>query len=462
MTEPALDDPRLQHTLQRRHMTMIAIGGTIGAGLFVGSGVVIQSAGPATTISFLLTGLLVVLVIRMLGEMATALPAAGSFYEYARLAMGDLAGFVTGWMYWYFWVGVVAFEAIAGADLIRFWLPQFPQWLLALALMLTLTATNLRSVRAYGEFEFWFASIKVAAIVVFLAVGTLYVAGLWFGTGPHLANLTAHGGFAPRGLLPILTGAVAATGFYFGAEIVTVASAESAEPAEAVARATTSVISRVLLFYVGSIVLIVAIVPWNSPAIKSPYVGALVTIGVPAAAHIMNAVVLTAVLSALNSALYVSSRMLLSLTRHGDAPQFLARVSKQGTPVRAILAGTVVGFIAVMMSYISPDAVFPFLVKSNGTVALFVYLLIALSELRLRRRLERDSPERLVLRMWLFPWLTLLAIGAMLAILAAMAFIPDQRAPLTTGLVSLAIAVGLFWLRRVIAAGRLRADARKA
>ena len=136
MTEPALDDPRLQHTLQRRHMTMIAIGGVIGAGLFVGSGVVIQSAGPATTISFLLTGLLVVLVIRMLGELATALPAAGSFYEYARLAMGDLAGFVTGWMYWYFWVGVVAFEAIAGADLIRFWLPQFPQWLLALALML--------------------------------------------------------------------------------------------------------------------------------------------------------------------------------------------------------------------------------------------------------------------------------------------------------------------------------------
>ncbi len=462
MTEPALDDPRLQHTLQRRHMTMIAIGGTIGAGLFVGSGVVIQSAGPATTISFLLTGLLVVLVIRMLGELATALPAAGSFYEYARLAMGDLAGFVTGWMYWYFWVGVVAFEAIAGADLIRFWLPQFPQWLLALTLMLVLTATNLRSVRAYGEFEFWFASIKVAAIVVFLIIGTLYVVGLWFGTGPHLANLTAHGGFAPRGLLPILTGAVAATGFYFGAEIVTVASAESAEPAEAVARATTSVISRVLLFYVGSIVLIVAIVPWSSPAIKSPYVGALVTIGVPAAAHIMNAVVLTAVLSALNSALYVSSRMLLSLTRHGDAPQFLARVSKQGTPVRAILAGTVVGFIAVMMSYISPDAVFPFLVKSNGTVALFVYLLIALSELRLRRRLERDSPERLVLRMWLFPWLTLLAIGAMLAILAAMAFIPDQRAPLTTGLASLAIAVGLFWLRRILAAGRLRADAGKA
>jgi GABA permease len=454
VTDEPLGDPRLRQTLQRRHMTMIALGGVIGAGLFVGSRVVIQSAGPAASISFLLTGLLVVLVIRMLGELATALPAAGSFYEYSRLALGDLAGFVTGWMYWYFWVGVVAFEAIAGADLIRFWLPQFPQWLLALVLLLIMTTTNLRSVRAYGEFEFWFASIKVGAILVFLAIGTLYVTGLWFGSGPHLANLTGHGGFAPRGVLPILTGAVAATGFYFGAEIVTVASAESAEPAAAVARATNSVISRVLIFYIGSIVLVVAIVPWNAPAITTPYVSALAAIGVPAAAHIMNAVILTAVLSALNSGLYVSSRMLLSLTRHGDAPRFLARVNAQGTPTRAILAGTVIGFVAVTMSYISPDAVFPFLVKSNGTVALFVYLLIALSELVLRRRLDRESPERIVVRMWLYPWLTCVAIAAMVGILAAMAFIPDQRAPLVTGLASLAILVALFGLRRLGLAGR--------
>jgi GABA permease len=453
LTVEALGDSRLRQSLQRRHMTMIALGGVIGAGLFVGSRVVIQSAGPAASISFLLTGLLVVLVMRMLGELATAMPAAGSFYEYARLAMGDLAGFVTGWMYWYFWVGVVAFEAIAGADLIRFWLPDLPQWLLALALLLIMTATNVRSVRAYGEFEFWLASIKVAAILVFLGIGTLYVAGLWFGQGPHIANLTANGGFAPRGWLPIFTGAVAATGFYFGAEIVTVASAESAEPGAAVARATNSVISRVLLFYIGSIILVVAIVPWNSPAIKTPYVSALAAIGIPAAAHIMNAVILTAVLSALNSGLYVSSRMLLSLTRRGDAPQLLARVDARGTPVRAILAGTVVGFVAVLMSYISPDAVFPFLVNSNGTVALFVYLLIALSELVLRRRLDRQNPERLVVRMWLFPWLTLVAIAAMVGILAAMAFIPDQRVPLATGLASLAILIAVFWLRRTFFKG---------
>jgi GABA permease len=169
---------------------------------------------------------------------------------------------------------------------------------------------------------------------------------------------------------------------------------------------------------------------------------------VTVAADVMNVVILTAVLSALNSGLYVSSRMLLALTRHGDAPQFVARVNARGTPVRAILAGTVMGFAAVVISYLSPNAVFPFLVKSNGTVAIFVYLLIALSELRLRRKLERESPDRIVVRMWLYPWLSLVAVAGMLAVLAAMAFIPDQRVPLAAGLASLAIAVGLFWLSR--------------
>src|ERR1019366_617775 len=200
------------------HMTMIALGGVIGAGLFVGSAVVIKAAGPAVVVSFIITGLLVVLVMRMLGEMAVALPAVGSFYEYARLAWSDqprfgaLAGFLTGWMYWYFWVIVVALEAVAGAGLVRFWLPNEPAWLISLAVMLALTLTNLISVRSFGEFEFWFASIKVAAIVVFLMLAAIYVLGLWPGTHLRLANLHAHGGFAPNGILPVLTGAVAATG----------------------------------------------------------------------------------------------------------------------------------------------------------------------------------------------------------------------------------------------------------
>ncbi|MEA3133978.1 MAG: permease [Gammaproteobacteria bacterium] len=426
-------------------MTMIALGGVIGAGLFVGSGVVIKAAGPAAVLSFVITGLLVVLVMRMLGEMAVALPAVGSFYEYARLAwsdrprLGELAGFLTGWMYWYFWVIVVALEAVAGAGLVRFWLPNIPAWFISLALLISLTLTNLISVRSYGEFEFWLASIKVAAIVAFLLLACVYVVGLWPGSVRGVANLTAYGGFAPNGILPILTGAVAATGFYFGAEIVTIAAAEAAEPAKAVARATNSVVRRVLFFYVGSILLVVCLVPWNSAGITTPYVSALHAMGIPAAAQIMNAVVLTAVLSALNSGLYASSRMLFALTRRGDAPEGLAKLSRNGVPSRAILLGTLFGYGAVVMSYISPDTVFAFLVNSYGTVAIFVYVLIAFSQLRLRARLEREDPARLGIRMWAYPYLTYLAIVGMLGIVLAMAFIPDQRTPLIFGVISLGI-----------------------
>ena len=228
----------LSRTLQRRHMQMIALGGVIGAGLFVGSGVVVQATGPAAVISFALTGTLVVLVMRMLGEMAAAYPAVGGFYEYNRLALGELAGFLTGWMYWYYWVIVVAMEAVAGARLLGDWFPSLAPWVLTLGLVLTFTVVNLFSVRSWGEFEYWFASIKVAAITVFLCAGFAYIAGLWPVPSPGLANLIGHGGFMPHGVIPVLTGAVAATGFYFGAELVTVAAAESAAPEQTVAEAT--------------------------------------------------------------------------------------------------------------------------------------------------------------------------------------------------------------------------------
>jgi GABA permease len=466
VTEAAAAEPSdatsatgLRHGLRRRHMTMIALGGVIGAGLFVGSGVVIKSAGPAAVLSFMLTGLLVVLVMRMLAEMAVAIPAVGSFYEYARLAfadrpaLGDLAGFLSGWMYWYFWVIVVALEAVAGAGLVRFWMPDVPAWLVSLVLLVALTLTNLFSVRGYGEFEFWFASIKVAAIAAFLLVGGLFVLGLWPGGIAHWSTVTANGGFAPNGMLPVLTGAVATTGFYFGAEIVTVAAAEAAEPAKAVADAANWVISRALFFYVGSVLLVVCLVPWNSPGIATPYVSALEAMGIHAAAQLMNAVVLTAVLSALNSGLYASSRMLFALTRRGDAPHALAKLSRNGVPTRAILLGTLFGYAAVVMSYVSPDTVFAFLVNSYGTVAIFVYVLIALSELRLRARLERESPERLRVRMWGYPYLTYLTICGMIAIVVAMGFIPDQRAPLAFGLLSVGILLLAFTLRRRLGGG---------
>ncbi len=353
-------------------------------------------------------------------------------------------------MYWYFWVIVVAMEAIAGADLVRLWIPSAPQWLLTLILVVVMTASNLVSVRAYGEFEFWLASVKIAAISVFLFLGGIFILGLWPTATPHLANLTGHGGFAPNGILPIFSGAVVATGFYFGAEIVAIAGGEADEPSRAIASATNSVVSRVLVFYVCSIFLVVAIVPWNSAEVATPYASALRAMGVPGAGQVMNAVILTAVLSALNSGLYASSRMLLALTGRGDAPAVFGRVNRRGVPVAATLAGTVVSILAIAMSYVSPDTVFAFLVNSYGTVALFVYVLIAFSELRLRRRLERDTPEKLVVRMWLYPWLTYFAIVVMGGNLVAMGFIPSQRVPLMVGVVSGLIVVGAYGVRGLV------------
>jgi GABA permease len=451
LSAPGLAVSGLRRSLRRRHMQMIALGGVIGAGLFVGSGVVIGQAGPAAIISFALTGTLVVLVMRMLGEMAIAYPAVGGFYEYNRLALGELAGFLTGWMYWYFWVIVVALEAVAGAKILDSFWPQVAPWQFTLLLMSLFTVVNLLSVRSYGEAEFWFASIKVAAIVAFLCAGAVFVFGAWPGAAGGLPALTAHGGFMPNGLVPVLTGAVAATGFYFGAEIVTIAAAESAEPERAVAETTQSVIWRVLVFYVGSIFLVVAIVPWNdSLRMARPYVSVMEVLHIPAAATLMSLVILTAVLSALNSGLFASSRMLMALAARGDAPAVLARLDARGVPVGAILASTTFGYVTVAMSYLSPDRIFAFLVNSYGTVAIFVYVLIAVAELRLRARLEREHPQRLRLRMWGYPWLTRLAILAMLAIVAAMAVIPQQRAPLFFGLASVAVLAGAYGLRRAL------------
>jgi GABA permease len=387
-------------------MTMISIGGVIGAGLFVGSGAVINAAGPAAILTYLLTGILLVLIMRMLGEMAVARPSVGSFSDYSRMALGDWAGFSIGWLYWYFWVIVVGIEAVAGAGIIKQWLPGVPLWVLALVLIVLLTLTNLYSVRSYGEFEYWFAMIKVVAIVLFIVVGVLFVLGAWPSSTPGFSNLYEVGGFTPNGALAIFSGIATAIFAFVGAEVVTIAAAESNEPERGVARATNQVVYRVLLFYVLSVFLVVAIVHWDYPfvtgspdnpgVIESPFSVALQNMGIAAAPTVMNLVVLTAVLSVLNSALYTSSRMLFALTRHGDAPQGLTDTTARCVPAKAILLGTVVGYVAVLMAFFFPNTVFLFLVNSSGAVALLVYLLIAVSELRMRARFEREDPERLL------------------------------------------------------------------
>ncbi|MFD2492273.1 amino acid permease [Amycolatopsis jiangsuensis] len=426
---------------------MIALGGIIGASLFIGSGAVIHTVGPAAVLSYAVGGLLVVLVMRMLGEMATAAPTLGSFMEYARDSLGGWAGFTIGWLYWYFWVGVVAFEAVAGAKILEGWLPSVPQWVFSLVLMLLLTASNLASARSFGETEFWLASIKIATILVFLVLGVLFVLGLWPHATFSVGNI-AQDGFVANGWFAVLHGVVIVIFSYFGTEIVTIAAAESDEPAAAVRRATSTIVWRVIIFFVGSVALLVMITPWRQvPSETSPFAAAFDRFGIPAAATIVSAVVLTAALSVLNSGLYTASRMLFALRRHGWAPKWIADTNSRGVPWKAILVSTLVGYVAVVMSYVSPDKIFYFIVNSAGAVALFVYAIIAGSQLRMRRRLEAEAPDQLKLRMWGFPWLTWVSLVLTLGVVASMLFVDaDTRSQLYLSLISLVVILGVYTL----------------
>lgn len=444
------DSAGLSKGLRNRHMNLIAIGGVIGAGLFIGSGVVISDTGPAAVVSFLIGGVITTLLMRMLAEMAVARPVVGSFYVYARQALGQRAGFVTGWMYWYFFVVVVAVEAIAGGRIIQLWFPEVPLWALSLGLMLLLTGTNMISARSFGEFEYWFSSIKVVAIVVFLGLGFLWIAGIWPHSAPGLQHLVDHGGFTPLGWGAVLAAVVPCVAFYTGAEIVTIAAAESQDPQSAVKRAMRSIVVRVVTFYVGSIFVVVTVQAWDTKSVGvSPYASVLDAMGIPAVGMIMNFIVLTAVLSCLNSALYTTSRMLFALTQNGDAPKFFTKLSRGGVPRRAILLGTTVGYVSVVCVYAWGDTVFGFLVNSYGAVALFVYLIIAISQVVLRKRLERQDPASLKLKMWLFPWLSYATIALMVAVILAMAILPSTQSQfIMSGVTLVAILVAFQFRRR--------------
>ena len=430
---------------------MIAIAGVIGAGLFVGSGAAIQQAGPGILVAYLAAGLVVILVMRMLGEMAAANPETGSFSTYADKALGRWAGFSIGWLYAWFWIIVLGIEATAGAAIMHRWVPSVDQWVWALVLMVLLTLTNLGSVKSYGEFEFWFASIKVAAIVIFLLAGIAAILGLIPGvSAPGVANLLDQGGFMPNGPGAVLAGILVVVFSFFGAEIATIAAGESENPVDAVKKAVKSTVWRILIFYIGSIAIVVTLLPWNSASVaKSPYVAVIELYGIPGAGTIMDIVVLTSVLSCLNSGLYTASRMLFSLSQRGDAPKSWMKISKRGVPAAAVLASTVVGFVTVGLNYVAPDTVFLFLVNTSGAIALFVWLVIASSQLILRRRMGAAAKD-LDLKMWFFPYLTWIAIGSIVALIIGMVILESTRESLflSLALAAVVVAIGVFRYRK--------------
>ena len=339
------------------------------------------------------------------------MPQVRSFTEFARAGLGNWAGFAVGWLYWYFWIIVIPVEAIAGATILHRWLESVPVWQLGCALMAAMGGVNLMSARSFGEFEFWFASIKVIAIIVFIAVCAAYAFGFTSPTGATFGNLTGYGGFAPFGAVAILAGCTTVFFSMMGAEIVTIAAAESTEPAKSVARMVSTVVWRILAFYIGSITLIVSVVPWNTvKAGESPFAHALDHMGIPYAGSIMSLIVLTAVLSCLNSSFYVASRVLFVLAERGDAPRWLVATNRRHVPARSVLLAAAAGFAGVIAAILSPEIVFGWLVKASGALIVFIYMSICMSQIRLRRARERANAPPPLLPMWFFPWLSYLAI----------------------------------------------------
>ncbi|MEW2524826.1 amino acid permease [Streptomyces sp. NPDC047071] len=453
---PPQADAPLGHGLKQRHLSMIALGGVIGAGLFVGSGKAIAAAGPSIILAYSLSGALVMLVMRMLGEMAAANPASGSFSVHAERALGPWAGFTAGWSFWFLLCVAVGLEGIGAAQIVHGWVPGVPEWAWVALFMLMFCATNLAAVKNFGEFEFWFAALKITAIVLFLAIGVLAILGWLPDTeAPGSTNLTGHGGFMPNGVDGLIVGLLASVFAYGGLETVTIAAAESEHPVQGVAKAVRTAMWRIAIFYIGSMAVVVTLLPWTSEevATKGPYVATLDHLGIDGAGQIMNVVILIALLSAMNANIYGASRMANSLVQRGQGPKALGRLFN-GVPRIAVLTSSAFGFLCVLLSYWRPDDIFQWLLNTIGAIILVVWFFIAAAQLRLRKKLEREAPETLVVKMWLFPWLTYVALAGMATVFVLMAREEETRTQLyyTGGLTLLLMVVG--YVRQKMAEGR--------
>lgn len=454
---------KLQNSLKTRHITMISIGGVIGTGLFVGTGKNILSTGPAVIFSYLIACLIIVFIMQMVGEMASgelALgmnrngdPEMGSFASYASKYIGDWAGFTVGWLYWASWVFIVGLEAALIGGMINAWFPVIPIWAGSIGITLLMTIINVYSVKTFGEFEYWISFLKVTAIVVFLIVGTLMVLGVWPTFNPQgFGILFNHGGFAPLGLVPILTAIVFVIFSICGAEVAAIAAAESENPAKNIVRSIRNVVFRLALFFVGSVTLMVLILPWNdADNLAAPYANILRMAGLPIAAELMQIVIFVSLVSVLNSALYTSSRMLLSMSQQGDAPKFFSKInSKRGAPVPSIIGSTIVAYICAMLYFISPDVIFYFLGNCVGGLMIIVYIFIAISQLRFRKEFLKWNEKKLPIRMWLFPYLTYGTIFLLVAVYISQLFIESLQSQFYLSTAVFVSSIALFFVMRKI------------
>ena len=439
----------LKRHLKVRHIRLMALGSTIGVGLFLGSATAIKLAGPSILLGYLLAGIVAFIVLRTLGEMAVHEPVAGSFAAYANNYVSPLAGYMVGWGYWTYWVVVGIAEVTAVGIYMGIWFPEIPQWIWALSSIMMMGLINLIAVKVFGEFEFWFALIKVVAIVAMIALGgSVILFGFtndWQPIG--LSNLWKHGGFFPNGISGMLLSLQMVLFAYVGIEMIGLSAGEAENPKKTIPMAIDSLAWRILIFYMGAILVILAIFPWNEVGQQgSPFVVMFERIGLREAAGLINFVVITAALSSCNAGIFSGGRLLYSLSSNGYAPAPYAKLSKYGVPHRAVIATVAVSMTGVILNYFVPDKAFQYVMAAVTFIGLMVWIAILFTQLKFRRSLTKTEVTELAYRTPWYPYSSWFALGFIFLVIVLMGFHEDARIALILGPCLLGVYLAMFYI----------------
>ena len=431
------DNSKLERGLKPRHVEMIALGGTIGVGLFMGSASTIQTAGPSVLLCYALAGLVMFFIMRIMGEMLYLEPVTGSFATYGHKYICPFAGYLTAWCYWFLWVTVGLSEVTAVGIYVHFWFPDIPQWISALGGMLIVTVANMAAVKYYGEFEFWFAIIKVTTIVVMLVVGAMIIL---FGFGNNgvplgFSNLWSHGGFFPHGIGGMLSAMCVVAAAFQGVELVGITAGEAQNPKETLRKATKNIVWRILIFYIGAIFVVITLYPWDVLGmLGSPFVTTFAKVGVTSAAGIINFVVLTAALSGCNSGIYSSGRMLYTLAENGQAPKFFGKLSAHGVPQHGIMVTLGCLLFGVVLNYLIPDSkLFLYIYSASVFPGMVAWFVLAYSQKNFRKRWGEKAMAEHPFKSPLFPYANYFCLVFLVLVTIGMWVNPDTRMSLIAG-----------------------------
>lgn len=454
---PASSGDGLKRAIKSRHLFMITLAGVIGTGLFLGTGDVISQAGPGGTIAaYVIGGVLLYLTMVCLGEMSAVMPVSGSFQAHATKFIGPGTGFAIGWVYWISWASFIGLEFLSAGIVMKYWFPDTPTWMWSAFFIAVLFAINCFTVRSFAETEYILAAVKVTAVGLFIILGVLTLTGVihmdGHGSSPGLSNFTSHGGFFPVGIGTVFAAMMTVVYTFMGSEVMGVAAGEAENPREAIPRAVRTIVFRLVFLYLGAIVILIALIPWNQLGLdQSPFVTVLQAIGIPYAAGIMNFVILIAILSVGNTGLYLCTRILWSLAQENGAPKAFGRTTRRGVPIAALIFTLVFGLLSLLTSFVAADTLFVFLMSVSGVGGALCWMVIAWSQFTFRRQYVaaggqvKDLPYSAPM----FPFTPIAVIVMNCGVFVGMAFDSTQRLSLIIGLGTIPACYAVYyWLVR--------------